>query len=228
MIVIGIPLLMMLWGGIRLIFNLPRAKFVSGLAALIWICAFVITLIFGFKVFNSFQYQGNFNKETILAINKPDTLQLVTIKNLPKSLSLTHSDMIKIPEWRVVVMEDSNVFYCIPELKLKPSIDSTARLVVSTSARGPFSNEAAERAENINYTWQLRSDTLFFPDCFTLSSQEKWRKQEVRIDLFLPVGTVFYIDEEMYPILGYHKNHTRREMAGSRFVMTADGVQKRE
>jgi phage shock protein PspC (stress-responsive transcriptional regulator) len=228
MIVIGIPLLMMLWGGIRLIFNLPRAKFVSGAAALIWVCAFVITLIFGFKVFNSFQYQGNFNKETVLAIKKPDTLQLVTTQNLPKSLSLKHSDMINIPEWRVVVTEDSNVFYCIPELKIKPSIDSTARLVVSTSARGPFSGEAGEMAENINYTWQLRGDTLFLPDCFTLSSQEKWRKQEARIDLFLPVGTVFNIDENMSPILGYNKNYSRHEMAGSRFVMTADGLQKRD
>jgi phage shock protein PspC (stress-responsive transcriptional regulator) len=228
MIVIGIPLLMMLWGGIRLIFNLPRAKFISGAAALIWVCAFVITLIFGFKVFNSFQYQGNFNKESVLQINKTEPLELVAIQNLPTSHSPTHSDIIKIPECRIVVTGDANVFYCIPELKIKPSIDSTARLVIGTSARGPFSNEAAEMAENINYTWQLKGDTLFFPDCFTLSSQEKWRKQEARIDLFLPVGTVFYIDEDMYPILGYHKNYSRREMAGGRYVMTADGVQKRD
>jgi phage shock protein PspC (stress-responsive transcriptional regulator) len=226
MIVIGIPLLMMLWGGIRLVFNLPRAKFVNGIAALIWVCALVITLIFGFKVFNSFQYQGNFNKETVLAIKKPDTLQLVAIQNLPTSFSSTHSDMIKIPEWRVVVTEDSNVFYCIPELKIKPSIDSTARLVVNTSARGTFSNEAAEMAENISYTWQLKGDTLFFPDCFTLSSQEKWRKQDARIDLFLPVGSVFNIDEDLYPILGYNKNYSRHEMAGSRFVMTSNGIER--
>ena len=228
MIVIGIPLLMMLWGGIRLIFNLPRARFVSGLAAMIWVGAFVITLIFGFKVFNSFQYQGNYNKESVLQIKKNVPLELFAIKKLPESLSIRHTDMIQIPEWNVVVTEDANVFYCIPEVKIRPSMDSTARMVVSTSARGPFSNEANEIAEDINYTWQLKGDSLLFPDCFTLSSQEKWRKQEARVDLFLPVGTVFNIDENMSSILGYNKNYSRHEMAGSRFVMTADGLQKRD
>jgi phage shock protein PspC (stress-responsive transcriptional regulator) len=226
MIVIGIPLLMMLWGGIRLIFNLPRAKFISGAAALIWVCVFVITLFFGFKVFNSFHYQGNFNKESILQINKTSPLELVAIRNLPVSHSPTHSDIIKIPECRIVVTGDSNVFYCIPELKFKPSVDSTARIVLSTSARGTFSSEAAEMAENINYTWQLKGDTLLLPDCFTLSSQEKWRKQEARVDLFLPVGTVFNIDENMFPILGYNKNYDRREMAGRRFVMKENGIER--
>lgn len=226
MIVVGIPLLMMLWGGIRLVFNLPRVKFISGIAALVWVCAFVITLIFGFKVFNSFQYQGNFNKESVLEIKKNDTLDLVAIQNLPASYSSAHSDMIKIPEWRVVFTEDSNVFYCIPELKIKPSIDSTARMTVSTSARGPFSSDAAERAENISYTWQLKGDTLLLPECFTLSSQEKWRKQEATINLFLPVGTVFNIDESLYPILGYNKNYSRRDLAGGRFVMRDNGIAK--
>jgi phage shock protein PspC (stress-responsive transcriptional regulator) len=226
MILFGIPLLMMLWAGIRLIFAIPRAKFVNGLAAIIWVCALVVTLIFGFKVFNSFRYQGNFSKETILDINKPDTLQLVTMRNLPQVPAWNHSDMIKIPEWRIVVSEDGNVLYCIPELKIKPGIDSTARLVVSSSIRGPFSGEAAERAENINYNWRFKNDTLYLSDSYVLSSEEKWRKQETRLDLFLPAGTVFKIDEDLYPILGYHKNYTRHDMAGNMFIMKDDGMIK--
>lgn len=228
MVLAGIPLLMMLWGGIRLIFNLARTKFVSGLAGIIWLCALVITLVFGFKVANSFHYQGNFSKESILEITKPDTLQLVTIRNLPQTPAWNHSDMIEIPEWRLAVSEDANVFYCIPELKIKPSRDSTARLIVTTSARGPFSREATEKAENINYKWHLKSDTLFLSDSFILSDEEKWRKQQAWVELYLPAGTVFKIDDHMYPILGYHDNISRHDMAGKMFIMTNDGLVKSE
>jgi phage shock protein PspC (stress-responsive transcriptional regulator) len=224
MVLAGLPLLMMLWGGIRLIFNLARTKFVSGLAGIIWLCALVITLVFGFKVANSFHYQGNFSKESILEITKPDTLQLVTIRNLPQTPAWNHSDMIEIPEWRLAVSEDANVFYCIPELKIKPSSDSTARLIVTTSARGPFSREAAEKAENINYKWHLKSDTLYLSDSFILSKEEKWRKQETMLQLYLPVGTVFHIDKNMSPILGYHKNYSRHDMIGTMFIMTKEGL----
>jgi len=226
MILFGIPLLMMLWAGIRLIFNLARAKFVSGLAAVIWLCALVITLVFGFKVANSFRYQGNFTRESILEINKQDTLQLVTIRNLPQISGWDQSPMIQIPEWRIAISEDEKVFYGIPELKIKPSIDSVTRLIVNTSTRGPFSGEAAERAENITYTWQLKSDTLFLSDSFILSDEDKWRKQETRVELRLPAGTVIKIDEDLYPILGYHKNYSRHDMAGSRFVMSEEGMRR--
>ena len=228
MILFGIPLIMMLWAGIRLIFNLARAKFVSGLAAIIWLCALVITLIFGFKVFNTFRYQGNFSKESILTINKPDTLQLVTIRNLPQMPDWNHSDMVQIPEWRIAISEDANVFYGIPELKIRPSSDSTARIVISTSARGPFSGEAAEIAENINYTWRFKNDTLYLSDSFILSNEEKWRKQETLLQLYLPAGTIFKIDENMSPILGYHKNYSRHDMVGRMFIMTDEGIVKSE
>lgn len=228
LILLGIPLLMMLWAGIRLIFAIPRAKFVGSLAAIIWLCALVVTLIFGFKVSNSFRYQGNFNKETILQINKPDTLQLVTIRNLPQIPDWNHSNMVQIPEWRVAVSEDANVFYGIPELKIRPSSDSAARLVVGTSARGPFSSEAAKIAENIDFRWRFKNDTLYLSDSFILSDDEKWRKQEARVDLYLPVGTIFNIDKYMSPILGYHKNYSRHDMVGALFVMSDEGIVKSE
>jgi phage shock protein PspC (stress-responsive transcriptional regulator) len=226
MILIGIPLLMMVWGGIRLIFNIPRVRFISGTAALIWVCAMVITLIFGFKVFDSFRYQGNFSKESSLNINRNNTLQLVTVKNAPSSSGWNHADIIQVPEWRLAITDDSNIFYCIPRLRIKPGTDTTARLIVGTEARGPFSSEAADRAENIDYTWKFSNDTLYLPDSFTLPGDEKWRNQQANIELYLPVGTKFFIDENMAPILGYNKNYTRHEMAGQGFVMTADGISK--
>jgi phage shock protein PspC (stress-responsive transcriptional regulator) len=226
MVLIGIPLIMMLWAGIRLIFNLPRARFIRGIAALLWFCALVITLIFGLKVSNSFRNQGEFNRESILKINKPDTLHLVTIHNLPENLGWDHSAMLQIPEFRVVISEDAKGFYGIPELKIKPSSDSTARIVISTSARGPFSGEAAERAENITYYWHLKSDTLYLSESFILPGEEKWRKQEILIQLYLPAGTVFHIDKNMSPILGYHKHYSRHEMAGAMFIMTDEGLRR--
>jgi phage shock protein PspC (stress-responsive transcriptional regulator) len=224
MIVAGIPLIMMLWGGIRLIFNLPRVKFLAGLAGFAWVCALIITLIFGLKVANSFRYQGEFSKESVLNIAKTDTIHVIADRHLPEDLNWERSGVFYFPEMRMAISNDKEVLRGIPLIKFKTSKDSVARIIILTTSRGAFTNEANENAEKINYEWQQKNDTLVLSDSFILPEDEKWRKQEARVEVQLPEGTTITIDEHLHPVLGYHKNITTHDPIGTLFVMTNDGL----
>ena len=226
MVLAGIPLLMMLWGGIRLIFNLPRAKFINGIAGIVWLCALVITLVFGFKVANSFRVPGEFSRESILQVISHDTIHVKADRSLPEDFEWERSGVFYFPEMRLAVKNDQKVFYGIPLLKFKPSKDSLARMIIFTTARGAFVNEATERAEKINYDWQMKNDTLLLSDSFVLPEDDKWRKQEARVEVQLPEGTAVSLDDRLHPFMGYHKNISRREKIGTLFIMTNEGLVK--
>jgi len=224
MVLAGIPLLMMLWAGIRLIFNLPRAKFISGIAGIIWVCALIISLIFGLKVANSFQKPGEFTRESVIKVISSDTLHIVANRSLPEDSDWEESGDFYFPEIRMVVSNDQKLLLGIPLLKFKPSTDSITRLILITSAKGAFTDEATESAEKINYDWQLKNDTLLLSDSFVLPEEDKWRKQEARVEVLLPEGTTVSLDEHLDPILGYHKNISRHDRIEKLYIMSKEGL----
>jgi phage shock protein PspC (stress-responsive transcriptional regulator) len=228
MILIGIPLIMMIWGGIRMVFNLPRVRLIAGLAGIIWLCALIITLVFGFKVANSFSRTGEFARQVPLDIRGTDTLYVTTDGRLPLDENWERSGIFYFPDERIAVMNDSEVLYGIPLLKFKLSDDSTGHINVATLARGTTTMEAMETAERVDYKWNQNGDTLVLSDNFTLPANEKWRMQETRVELFLPEGTTVNFNENVYPIMGYHKNISRHERIGTMYIMSNEGLVKSE
>jgi phage shock protein PspC (stress-responsive transcriptional regulator) len=224
MILFGIPLVMMLWGGIRLIFNIPRERILSAIATFFWVCALVVTLIFGFKLANSFRYPGEFSKESSLIITKTDTLHVIADKHLPDDFRWERSGVLYFPELKMVVSNDKDVIRGIPLIKFRTSKDSTAKIIIFTSSRGAFKNDADENAEKISYTWQQKHDTLVLPDSFVLPDDEKWRRQEVRVEVELPEGTTVDIDKHLHPMLGYHKYINENERIGTMYYMNNEGL----
>jgi len=149
-------------------------------------------------------------------------------RSLPDNFERDWSGVYYFPELRMVVANDQNLLYGIPLLKFKPSKDSLARMIVITTARGAFTREAMENAEKINYDWQQKNDTLLLSDSFVLPEDDKWRKQEARVEVQLPEGTTVSVDKPVYPLMGYHRNVSRHEKIGTLYLMTNQGLVRSE
>jgi phage shock protein PspC (stress-responsive transcriptional regulator) len=227
MVIFGIPLLMMLWAGIRLIFGIPRTKMVAGLAALAWVCALVITLIFGLKVANSFRGTAEFARQVPLKISAKDTLYVTMEGHLPLNGQWERSGMFYFSDARIAVADDDEVIHGIPLLKFKLSADSTGHINVATLARGNTTLQASETAEKVDYKWKQNGDTLVLSDNFTLSPGEKWRMQKTRVEVMLPEGTSVKIDKKAYPVMGYHKNFDRHDIIGTMYIMSNEGLARK-
>ena len=224
MILAGIPLVMMIWGGIRLIFNLPRVKFLAGIAGFVWICALIITLVFGFKVANSFSRTGEFARQVPFGIDKTDTLFVRSEGILPVNEYWERTGIYYFDEARMAVRNDTQVIYGIPLLKFKLSSDSTGHINVVTISKGTSTMNAVETAEMVDYKWKQNGDTLLLNDNFTLAGDQKWRMQKTKVEVLLPEGTSVIIDPKVQPLMGYHRNISFHEPIGTLFVMTNDGL----
>jgi hypothetical protein len=129
---------------------------------------------------------------------------------------------------RMALSNDKDIIRGIPLIKFRPSHDSIARIVILTTAKGAFRNEANENAEKVTYDWQEKQDTLVLSDSFILPDEEKWRKQEVRVEVQLPPGTTVNIDKHLHPMLGYHKNISQHDRIGTMYIMNNEGLVRYE
>ena len=128
----------------------------------------------------------------------------------------------------MVISNDEQIIRGIPLIKIRTSPDSLARIFIRTSAKGAFKSQAEENAEKISYNWKQQHDTLYLSDSFIIPDEEKWRKQEARVEVQLPEGTVVSIDEDLHPFLGYHRSITWHDPIGTLYIMNNEGLVRSE
>jgi hypothetical protein len=70
-------------------------------------------------------------------------------------------------------------------------------LVHIFSSRGASEEVAEKLASHINYNFTQRDSLLIFNPDFSIVDEEKWRNQELSLQLKIPVGTAIHLSEEM-------------------------------
>ena len=225
-VLVGIPLLLLMLAGIRLVFRIPSIRYVNGAAGWIWLLTFIITLVFGFKIASSFRSDGEFNKEETLVFPAGDTLALSLKGNLPTDNSWGYQKSYISHEWGFYLTDFNDTIYGIPQLRISRSKDSSIHIQESYYSRGRTHMDASERAEAIIFAWTLDSNRLVFPESYLIPPGQQWRRQEVIVDLQLPEGMIFKTDNRISNITTSIKGYSRYKMDDSILIMTEEGVHK--
>jgi phage shock protein PspC (stress-responsive transcriptional regulator) len=223
LLVIGIPLFMLCVVGIRLIFDLKRSRIVGMIAGNIWLIAAILTAIFVIKLSNSFRHQEVVvqEKKLIMPVSKSINID---VRPIIKEDTYSFPHFIEINEWNMVLADDQKLFYGIPQLNIVKSPDSTFSIMELKKARGITTREAIKRAENIVYNYEQNDTSLAFDSYFTLPEDEVWKRQELSIELKVPVGTVIHFDDGIYRILRSYDRFEKHGMRGKSYIMTEDGL----
>ena len=181
-----IPIVMLIFNGIRFLFNFKRKKIVGSIALQIWLAAFIITLGFSYTTFTAFKSDTvNITHYDFEDMNS-DTLYIKLNKQ-------SYFQDILTGDQKTVLSQDENFpilhkgeFYGEPRLKIRPSGDDNYKLKLFYSASGHTDEEADRNMQMIEYVFNIDSSTLVLDPYFKLMASEKWRDQEVKIELFVP------------------------------------------
>jgi phage shock protein PspC (stress-responsive transcriptional regulator) len=199
-IVVTLPFLALIYGGIRLIFWF-RARdgylWLSGL--LIWVlsCAALSIILFNEGI--SFAESGQSSSTEYLS-SVPDTLFIVAGHRLS---DLPAENEISFPEEGTRVMIDDNTkeVYTRVTLDLEPAEDDMARIVIKKRSFGRNRMDAVENAEGLRYNYNISANRLRLDEFCTRPSKSKWSFDELRVKVYVPEGTVINMDrtiEGMY------------------------------
>jgi phage shock protein PspC (stress-responsive transcriptional regulator) len=221
-----IPISAMLYGLIKLIFNIKTRNRGLAVGALtLWIVSLVC--IIGIVAFESSHY-SDFGRDSYsqeLSIGS-DTLYIMV--NDEQGDYLDDESIIDLDE-RWYLLEDAEAFYGRINLDIEKTEGDVFRLDIEKESKGRSWERASENANNIDYHFSTDGNTLLLDPYFSVDLEHKWRFPRVEAIVRVPEGKVVVLDRETRDILESVRNVDHLSdwnMAGKSWLMTEDGLEK--
>lgn len=224
-LLIGIPILVILFIGTKLIFRYKTNNKLIGLGAFgLWLVALITLIIVGVNQFS------NFSKHTSQTITQKvdckqcKTLYLETSDDLYQSLI---DNDLSLNRMKIASINGQQKILGHPRFTIEKSSSDDFLLLIKKQARGSNTEDAQENVKTIDYNFQVNDSTLVLDPYYFLKDQAKWRDQEVTMTLKVPEGKSVYLDKKMADII-YDIENTENmwdgDMVGKTWTMTADGL----
>ncbi len=194
--VIIIPLLVLIYLGIRLIFWFRVRDGIFLLSGFIlWVaCAAFLSIIL-FNEGVSFNSRSDLKAEEIIT-GSPDTLYIVPGKTV-SGLSWDKKFAVPNEHYEVLVSEKDNRIFIKPWICINGTENKSVGINIHRSASGSDRSEARSRAEMMDYGYSVSGDTLKIDEYCTLPSGSRWSFNDIHIQVHAPEGTVIFINEEL-------------------------------
>lgn len=187
---IGIPFFFLLYLGLKILVN--NLKSIGNIAKFsllgLWLISLITLIVLGAREAASHAFTGSVTTENPMYLeNESDTLniQLVSSEFYEGDEHVRMNDMILVYDNDgTPVLQSEDVRF-----NIKKSNDSVVRISVRKEANGPSFNDARATAEKISYDYKVQGSTLMLDNYLTTNDRSKFNDQEVRVNLYLPVGT---------------------------------------
>ncbi|CAN5784405.1 PspC domain-containing protein [soil metagenome] len=232
-IVLAIPIIMMIYKGIRLIFRIKRRDKIVGIIALvIWLVGVTGSVFAGISIGKGFREEVTVHEYFQMKNAKTDTLYLKVSRDPDMENSDYYSRWNRRHHFsnrrKSFSSNGGDVKFGDFELRILPTDADSFQLIVYKEASGNDKREAMERAKGIKYTITQADSMITFNPFFTLGYGQNWKAQEIRLELLVPKNKVIYISESMTGFIYDVENTTNTlddDMVDRRWKMTSRGLE---
>lgn len=228
-LLVGIPLVLMVYSGVKLLFNIKyRNKLIGTTAGILWSIGLAVFIVVCIQVGKDFASAAVARQTEVFAVPADGkALRLDVLKNAPEFEEIDFNDS-DLDDADFLFNETGNFFYDDPKFDIVKSETDSFVLEIVRRANGPSKKLAYKRAANISYGFTQSDSTIVFDQYFKVSKEDKWRDQTVKIRLKIPVGGTIYLSNSMKHIIYDIDNVSNTwdgDMINRRWIMTDRGLQ---
>jgi len=240
---LGVPILMILYGGIKLLFRIHYTNRWFNLSAgIIWLIGLVIVLFVVIRTVGDFSEEGRV-KDQVQIQSTRDTLYL-TVSSQRKTISelalneeefedydhrgrhrITHN---RNRDYVLTKVGNTKVIAGYATLSIIESGTDKFALYVIKNSQGEDKRTAMNAAKAIQYRVMQNDSVITFDDIFTVPAIQRFRWQDVEIVLEIPKGKVVRLDKSLSHFMSNVENVTNTfdgDMVGRRWKMTDLGLE---
>ena len=224
----GIPLLGIIYAGIKLLFGIKsNNKIVKYTFNSLWLVGLGLLIYVGLRTYQDCSVETTVKQKIEIAQN--DTLYL-SVKNIEHLLQQDDEKRYRIGNlnWSEINNSDDELFYDQPvRLDIEQSETNEFQLILSKYAYGENKTEAQTRAKSISYSLSQTDSLIEFEPQFQTDKNDKWRGQEARLTLKMPLNKVVYLSKSMENIIFNISNINQAidyDMVNRRWIMTQQGL----
>ncbi|KIA99288.1 phage-shock protein [Flavobacterium sp. KMS] len=190
---VGIPFFFLTLLGFKLL--APNMKSIGNIAKYtllaVWIIAMALAISIGIKQATEISYDNKTVQKQPINIKTTDTLFVKFKYNDYFSKDLDHHKDFEF------VQDSANhqlIYSTNVNLRVLHTDEKTAYIQIEKTARGKSYIDAKERAEKINYKFEIKGNQLILDNYLLTDIKNKFRDQEVKIYLYLPEGQLLKPD----------------------------------
>ncbi len=222
-LLIGIPVIFLLYSGIKILFNLKTNNKAIGIGmASLWIVGVIMAIFIFSKTTREFRKKQKVSSEIVW--NSPsNTVYLSDIQSDDE-----WSNSIFVPSFESKLwLEDGKIYAHDLEVDVLPTSGNKIRIKIEKEARGLNRKNAGERAEQIEFNYLLQDSTLKFSPYIFFDTQQKYRHQEVKVHIYLPIGSKIALQDGSENIIYDIKNKNNDydwDMVGETWIMLSNGL----
>lgn len=235
-IVAGIPIFMMMYGGIKLMFRIHYSnRWLNMSLGIIWIFGLILGSYVAVTTFKQFAESARVRQmtelhqlgDTIVVKMKPATAVI-------KDLGFENEDYLEDffamhQKWSYNFGKSGKGLTVLGHatLDVEESPSDSVELTLIHSSQGANTQEANENARLVKYNYQQNGNELLFDEAFMAESGSRFRSQDLRIKLRIPKGKVIYFDKSLRYFLYDVDNTTDTwdgDMINRRWIMTEKGL----
>lgn len=224
----GVPLIMLVYGGIKLLLGIrTKNKFIGIGAGILWLIGLIMAIMVGNQVAGEFA--EDVTSKNVIGLTQPkNNILYLKIKGEPDSdhtYERKHTGRymhVKIKNHDLFSADSANLNFGFPDLDIVKSENDSFEIVIYGEASGKDRKEALHLAKNILYEITQKDSLVEFTPYFSVPKNEKWRAQQVHIELRVPKGKIVYISKNMKNIINGVHNETDTwdgDMVGRRWIM---------
>ncbi len=228
---LGIPLLLLIYGGIKFLFGIKQQnRIVKYTANILWVCGLALIIYVGLQVGSDFSEQVT-TKQNINIIQPKGNILYLALRPIAEddlALTYTHHRNIRIGDWTMISKDENKFRLGYPTLNIVASTTDNFELIAVKSAQGFNKKEASNRAKNINYSFTQIDSTLQFNSYFDIESLDKLRAQDVKLILKVPVNKMLFLSKSMEKIIFDIDNINDAmdsDMVNRKWKMTQQGLE---
>lgn len=229
LLLVGIPLIMIIYLGIRLIFGTSvKVPYIGITSFAAWLVGLIMAAVVAASTGIDFRHSARINEDYEIRLEPGKTLYIEA--HTDPELNKTHSHStaeIFDGEWNIRFDNDDYILYSVPDFSAtNKSQDGLIRLEVSAYAKGSGRNEAYGRAEDLIYPVKTNDSTITLSTYYRFPRNAKIRSQYVQLKLWLPVGQIVYFDKNMETFFddNPHYYYRRKSLEGNTWIMTESGL----
>jgi phage shock protein PspC (stress-responsive transcriptional regulator) len=223
---IVIPLIALIYAGIKMMFRFKANDKMIGLTAFVlWIISvvFLITMA-AFEGWNLNAYGRSSSSHDLNNVSS-DTLNVCIvadpgIEGFDDDWYFNHDD-----SWNMISAEDR--LYGKIELDVEPGDFNNFEIIVRKNSQGRDRAQASINAGRLDYEWDQEGNTILLDPYFSLEKTYKWRTPGTKVIIMVPPGKYIRLDDNTRYFLRNVETVDDiwdRKLAGEVWQMTEDGL----
>lgn len=231
---LGVPLIFIIYKCTKVLFNIrQRNKGLNIAAGVLWVIGIALVVYIGVNIGTDFSSESYVKKN--VSINTPGSKKLfLDVTTLDNNFHRKfihygrHGRKVHSNDWTIFSKEDNHYRLGYARLDIVQSETDSFQLVVIRSAHGPDREEANALARNISYDFKQLDSLLIFNNYFDIPDNDKFRAQDVKVILKVPVNGTIHLSNRMSKIIYDIDNVSNTldvDMVNRNWKMTRDGLE---